>query len=123
MTTSRKPWKRHDGDHSEARKRITGDVREPATLLDALGTMSGLIHAFAAVATVNRREANCSRRVSRAYELHGLRLDTRAGAFAGQSDEPINSLETASVKFLNALTDRQSARAQSRLALAQAAER
>jgi biopolymer transport protein ExbB/TolQ len=40
-----------------------------------------------------------------------------------KTTELINSLETACVKFLNALTDRQSARAQSRLALAQAVQR
>ena len=38
-----------------------------------------------------------------------------------KTTELINSLETASVKFLNALNDRQQTRGQSRLALAQAA--
>ena len=102
-----------------------------ATLLGLLGTVSGLIHAFAAVATVNPAEkANLlSASISEAMNCTAFGLMTAVpivfvhALLQTKTTELINSLETACVKFLNALTDRQSARAQSRLALAQAVQR
>jgi biopolymer transport protein ExbB len=102
-----------------------------ATLLGLLGTVSGLIHAFAAVAAVNPAEkANLlSASISEAMNCTAFGLMTAVpivfvhALLQTKTTELINSLETASVKFLNAITDRQSARAQSRLELAQAVQR
>jgi biopolymer transport protein ExbB len=101
-----------------------------ATLLGLLGTVSGLIHAFAAVATVNPAEkANLlSASISEAMNCTAFGLMTAVpivfvhALLQTKTTELINSLETASVKFLNALNDRQQTRGQSRLALAQAAQ-
>jgi biopolymer transport protein ExbB len=99
-----------------------------ATLLGLLGTVSGLIHAFAAVATVNPAEkANLlSASISEAMNCTAFGLMTAVpilflhALLQTKTTELINSLETAAVKFLNALSERQPTRAQSRLALAQA---
>jgi biopolymer transport protein ExbB len=99
-----------------------------ATLLGLLGTVSGLIHAFAAVATVNPAEkANLlSASISEAMNCTAFGLMTAVpivfahALLQTKTTELINGLETAAVKFLNALSDRQPTRAQSRLALAQA---
>jgi biopolymer transport protein ExbB len=99
-----------------------------ATLLGLLGTVSGLIHAFAAVATVNPAEkANLlSASISEAMNCTAFGLMTAVpilfvhALLQTKTTELINSLETAAVKFLNTLSDRQPTRAQSRLALAQA---
>jgi biopolymer transport protein ExbB len=96
-----------------------------ATLLGLLGTVSGLIQAFAAVATVNPAEkANLlSASISVAMNCTAFGLMTAvpivfAHAFLQtKTTELIGSLEMASVKFLNATTERQSARAQGRLGL------
>jgi biopolymer transport protein ExbB len=76
-----------------------------ATLLGLLGTVSGLIHAFSAVATVNPAE-----KVPILF-VHAL-LQTK-------TTELIDGLETASVKFLNALATRAAAKV-SHLGLAKA---
>jgi len=102
-----------------------------ATLLGLLGTVSGLIHAFAAVATANPAEkANLlSASISEAMNCTAFGLMTAVpmvfahALLQTKTTELINSLETASVKFLNALTSRQSARAQSRLEFARAVQR
>jgi biopolymer transport protein ExbB len=102
-----------------------------ATLLGLLGTVSGLIHAFAAVATVNPAEkANLlSASISEAMNCTAFGLMTAvpivfAHAFLQtKTTELVNSLETATVKLLNALTERQRTRAQGHLELAQAAQR
>jgi biopolymer transport protein ExbB len=99
-----------------------------ATLLGLLGTVSGLIHAFAAVATVNPAEkANLlSASISEAMNCTAFGLMTAIpilfvhALLQTKTTELINSLETAAVKYLNALSDRSPTRAQSRLALAQA---
>src|SRR5262245_1841142 len=99
-----------------------------ATLLGLLGTVSGLIHAFAAVATVNPAEkANLlSASISEAMNCTAFGLMTAVpivfihALLQTKTTELINSLETASVKFLNAITDRQPTRGQARLELAQA---
>jgi biopolymer transport protein ExbB len=98
-----------------------------ATLLGLLGTVSGLIHAFSAVATVNPAEkANLlSASISEAMNCTAFGLMTAvpilfAHAFLQtKTSEMIDSLETASVKFLNALANR--ARTQARVELARVA--
>jgi biopolymer transport protein ExbB len=98
-----------------------------ATLLGLLGTVSGLIHAFAAVATVNPAEkANLlSASISEAMNCTAFGLMTAVpllfvhALLQTKTTEVIDSLETASVKFLNALAARQQTR-QSRLELAKA---
>jgi len=97
-----------------------------ATLLGLLGTVSGLIHAFGAVATVNPADkANLlSASISEAMNCTAFGLMTAvpivfAHAFLQtKTSELIASLEMAFVKFLNVLTERQAA--QTRRALAQA---
>ena len=99
-----------------------------ATLLGLLGTVSGLIHAFAAVATVNPAEkANLlSASISEAMNCTAFGLMTAIpilfvhALLQTKTTELINSLESACVKFLNTLSERQPTRASSRLALAQA---
>lgn len=86
-----------------------------ATLLGLLGTVSGLIHAFAAVATVNPADkANLlSASISEAMNCTAFGLMTAvpivfAHAFLQtKTSELIASLEMAFVKFLNVLTERQ----------------
>jgi biopolymer transport protein ExbB len=100
-----------------------------ATLLGLLGTVSGLIHAFGAVATVNPADkANLlSASISEAMNCTAFGLMTAvpivlAHAFLQtKTSELIASLEMAFVKFLNVLTERQASQAQSRRAFAQVA--
>jgi biopolymer transport protein ExbB len=102
-----------------------------ATLLGLLGTVSGLIHAFAAVAAVNPAEkANLlSASISEAMNCTAFGLMTAVpivfvhAFLQTKSTELINSLEMASIRFLNAITERQSTRGQARLELAQVAQR
>ena len=99
-----------------------------ATLLGLLGTVSGLIHAFAAVATVNPADkANLlSASISEAMNCTAFGLMTAvpivfAHAFLQtKTSELIASLEMAFVKFLNVLTERQAM--QSRRAFAQSSQ-
>ena len=101
-----------------------------ATLLGLLGTVSGLIHAFGAVATVNPADkANLlSASISEAMNCTAFGLMTAvpivfAHAFLQtKTTEVIASLEMAFVKFLNVLTERQAAQTQSRRALVQSAQ-
>jgi biopolymer transport protein ExbB len=101
-----------------------------ATLLGLLGTVSGLIHAFAAVASANPVDkANLlSASISEAMNCTAFGLMTAvpivfAHAFLQtKTSEVIASLEMAFVKFLNVLTDRQAAQTQSRRALLQSAQ-
>ena len=87
-----------------------------ATLLGLLGTVSGLIHAFAAVANVNPAEkANLlSASISEAMNCTAFGLMTAVpilfvhALLQTKTTELIDSLEMASVKFLNAITERQS---------------
>ena len=98
-----------------------------ATLLGLLGTVSGLIHAFAAVATVNPAEkANLlSASISEAMNCTAFGLMTAVpllfvhALLQTKTTELIDGLETASVKFLNALATRAQARV-SHLELAKA---
>ena len=98
-----------------------------ATLLGLLGTVSGLIHAFSAVATVNPAEkANLlSASISEAMNCTAFGLMTAVpilfvhALLQTKTTELIDGLETASVKFLNALATRSAARV-SHLGLAKA---
>jgi biopolymer transport protein ExbB len=86
-----------------------------ATLLGLLGTVSGLIHAFGAVATVNPADkANLlAASISEAMNCTAFGLMTAvpillAHAFLQtKTSELIASLEMAFVKFLNLVTERQ----------------
>jgi biopolymer transport protein ExbB len=88
-----------------------------ATLLGLLGTVSGLIHAFGAVATANPADkANLlSASISEAMNCTAFGLMVAvpivlAHAFLQtKTSELIASLEMAFVKFLNLLTERQMA--------------
>jgi biopolymer transport protein ExbB len=88
-----------------------------ATLLGLLGTVMGLIRAFAAVATVNPAEkANLlSASISVAMNCTAFGLMTAVpllfihAFLQTKTTELIDSLEMASVKFLNAITERQAA--------------
>jgi biopolymer transport protein ExbB len=99
-----------------------------ATLLGLLGTVSGLIHAFAAVSTVNPADkANLlSASISEAMNCTAFGLMTAvpivfAHAFLQtKTSELIASLEMAFVKFLNVLTERQAI--QTRRAFAQSSQ-
>jgi biopolymer transport protein ExbB/TolQ len=90
-----------------------------ATLLGLLGTVVGLINAFAAVATVNPAEkANLlSASISVAMNCTAFGLMTAVPLLfihawlTTKTTELIDSLEMASVKFLNAVTERQPAAA------------
>jgi biopolymer transport protein ExbB/TolQ len=86
-----------------------------ATLLGLLGTVIGLINAFAAVATVNPAEkANLlSASISVAMNCTAFGLMTAVPLLLvhawlqTKTTDTIDSLEMASVKFLNAVTERQ----------------
>ena len=86
-----------------------------ATLLGLLGTVIGLINAFAAVATVNPAEkANLlSASISVAMNCTAFGLMAAVPLLLihawlqTKTTELIDSLEMASVKFLNAVTERQ----------------
>jgi biopolymer transport protein ExbB len=111
----------------EKRTHYLATLANVATLLGLLGTVSGLIHAFAAVATVNPAEkANLlAASISEAMNCTAFGLMTAVPILfvhaylqsktTGLSD----GLETAAIRFLNALAARQAERAQSRLELMQ----
>jgi biopolymer transport protein ExbB len=90
-----------------------------ATLLGLLGTVMGLINAFAAVATVNPAEkANLlSASISVAMNCTAFGLMTAVpllvihAVLQTKTTELIDSLEMASVKFLNSVTERRPAAA------------
>jgi len=90
-----------------------------ATLLGLLGTVVGLINAFAAVATVNPADkANLlSASISVAMNCTAFGLITAVpllvihAVLQTKTTELVDSLEMASVKFLNAVTERSAATA------------
>ena len=98
-----------------------------ATLLGLLGTVIGLIHAFGAVATVNPAEkANLlSASISEAMNCTAFGLMTAVplvfihAFLQTKTIELVTGLEMACTKFLNAVTERQTLRAQGRLGLVQ----
>jgi biopolymer transport protein ExbB/TolQ len=87
-----------------------------ATLLGLLGTVMGLIRAFAAVATIDpAQKANLlSASISVAMNCTAFGLMTAVplllihAVIQTKTTELIDSLEMASVKFLNSVTERQS---------------
>ena len=113
----------------EKRTHYLGTFANLATLLGLLGTVSGLIHAFTAVATANPAEkANLlAASISEAMNCTAFGLMTAVpilfihAFLQTKTVELIGSLETAAVKFLTVLGDRQSARTFSRMELAKVA--
>lgn len=111
----------------EKRTHYLATLANVATLLGLLGTVSGLIHAFAAVATANPAEkANLlSASISEAMNCTAFGLMTAVPilvvhAFLQSKTTGLSDgLETAAIRFLNALSARQAARAESRLELVQ----
>jgi biopolymer transport protein ExbB len=98
-----------------------------ATLLGLLGTVSGLIHAFTAVASANPAEkANLlAASISEAMNCTAFGLMVAVpilfvhSFLQTKTIELISSLETAAGRYMTLIADRQSARAQTRLELAQ----
>ena len=100
-----------------------------ATLLGLLGTVSGLIHAFSAVATVNPAEkANLlSASISEAMNCTAFGLMVAVpmlfihAFLQTKTTQLIDSFETAAIKYLNVLTSRSMAKVQARIEPARAA--
>jgi biopolymer transport protein ExbB len=111
----------------EKRTHYLGTFANLATLLGLLGTVSGLIHAFTAVATANPAEkANLlAASISEAMNCTAFGLMVAVpilfihAFLQSKTGELIGSLETAAMKFLTLVADKQSARMQTRLELAQ----
>jgi biopolymer transport protein ExbB len=109
----------------EKRTHYLATAANVATLLGLLGTVNGLIHSFAAVATVNPAEkANLlAASISEAMNCTALGLMTAVPilivhAFLQSKTTGLSDgLETAAIRLLNALAARQAARVQSRLEL------
>jgi len=107
----------------EKRTHYLGTFANLATLLGLLGTVSGLIHAFTAVASANPAEkANLlAASISEAMNCTAFGLVVAVpilfvhAFLQTKAIELISSLETAAGKFMTVMADRQSARAQSRL--------
>jgi biopolymer transport protein ExbB len=115
--------------HLEKRTHFLATFANLATLLGLLGTVSGLIGAFSAVATANPAEkANLlAGSISEAMNCTAFGLMTAVpllfihAFLQTKTSELVSSLETGAVKFLTIVADRQSAKAQARLELTQAA--
>ncbi|MBB6092379.1 biopolymer transport protein ExbB [Povalibacter uvarum] len=111
----------------EKRTHYLGTFANLATLLGLLGTVSGLIHAFTAVASANPAEkANLlAASISEAMNCTAFGLMVAVpflfihAFLQTKTADLISGLETAAMKFLTLLGDRQSARMQTRLELAQ----
>jgi biopolymer transport protein ExbB len=111
----------------EKRTHYLGTFANLATLLGLLGTVSGLIHAFTSVATANPAEkANLlAASISEAMNCTAFGLMVAVPVLfihaflQTKTVDLISSLETAAMKFLTIVGDRQSARIQNRLELAQ----
>jgi biopolymer transport protein ExbB len=112
----------------EKRTHYLATLANVATLLGLLGTVSGLISAFAAVATVNPAEkANLlSASISEAMNCTAFGLVTAVpfliihALLQTKTTRLIESLESVSIKFLTALTSRQRTVAQGPVELARA---
>jgi biopolymer transport protein ExbB len=110
----------------EKRTHYLGTFANLATLLGLLGTVSGLIHAFTSVATANPAEkANLlAASISEAMNCTAFGLMVAVPVLfihaflQTKTGDLISSLETAAMKFLTLVADRQSARMQSRMELA-----
>lgn len=115
--------------HLEKRTHYLATFANLSTLLGLLGTVSGLIGAFSAVATANPAEkANLlAGSISEAMNCTAFGLMVAVpllfihAFLQTKTSELISSLETGAVKFLTLVADRQSAKAQARLELTQAA--
>lgn len=111
----------------EKRTHYLGTFANLATLLGLLGTVSGLIHAFTAVATANPAEkANLlAASISESMNCTAFGLMVAVPVLfthaflQTKTAELIGSLETAAMKFLTLVGDKQSARMQNRLEIAQ----
>jgi biopolymer transport protein ExbB len=98
----------------EKRTHYLGTFANLATLLGLLGTVSGLISAFAAVSTANPAEkANLlSASISEAMNCTAFGLIVAvpllflSSFLQSKTTQLVDSLETAAVKFLNVLTRR-----------------
>jgi biopolymer transport protein ExbB len=115
--------------HLEKRTHYLGTFANLATLLGLLGTVSGLIHAFSAVASANPAEkANLlAASISEAMNCTAFGLMVAVpllfvhAFLQTKTIELVGGLETAAGKFMTMIGDRHSARAQNRLELAQVA--
>jgi biopolymer transport protein ExbB len=113
----------------ERRTHYLATLANVATLLGLLGTVSGLIHAFSAVATVNPAEkANLlSASISEAMNCTAFGLVTAVpflvlhALLQSKTAQLIENLEAVSIKFLTVVTTRQSTRTQGHLELARVA--
>jgi biopolymer transport protein ExbB len=113
----------------ERRTHYLATLANVATLLGLLGTVSGLIHAFSAVATVNPAEkANLlSASISEAMNCTAFGLVTAVpflvlhALLQSKTAQLIENLEAVSIKFLTVVTTRQSSRTQGHLELARVA--
>ena len=91
-----------------------------ATLLGLLGTVSGLIHAFSSVSTANPAEkaSLLSASISEAMNCTAFGLMVAVPTLfihaflQTKTSQLIDGLETAAIKFLNALTTRATAKVQ-----------
>jgi biopolymer transport protein ExbB/TolQ len=98
----------------EKRTHYLGTFANMATLLGLLGTVIGLISAFAAVATVNPAEKanllSASISVAMNCTAFGLMVAVPLvlihAVLQTKTTELVDSLEMASVKFLNSITER-----------------
>jgi biopolymer transport protein ExbB len=114
----------------EKRTHYLGTFANLATLLGLLGTVSGLIHAFTAVATANPAEkANLlAASISEAMNCTAFGLMVAVPVLfihaflQTKTGDLIGSLETAAMKYLTMVGDRQSARMQNRFELAQVSQ-
>jgi len=115
--------------HLEKRTHYLATFANLATLLGLLGTVSGLIHAFSAVATVNPAEkANLlSASISEAMNCTAFGLMVAVpilfihAFLQTKTTQLIDGLETAAIKYLNVLTTRSSAKVQALRETARAA--
>jgi biopolymer transport protein ExbB len=113
----------------ERRTHYLATLANVATLLGLLGTVSGLIHAFSAVATVNPAEkANLlSASISEAMNCTAFGLVTAVpflvlhALLQSKTAQLIENLEAVSISFLTVVTTRQSSRTQGHLELARVA--
>jgi biopolymer transport protein ExbB len=117
--------------HLEKRTHYLATFANIATLLGLLGTVSGLIHAFTAVATANPAEkANLlAASISEAMNCTAFGLMVAVpilfvhSFLQTKTIALITSLETAAGKYMTLIADRQSAKAETRLQLAKVVNR
>ena len=113
----------------EKRTHYLATLANIATLLGLLGTVSGLIRAFSAVATVNPAEkaSLLSASISEAMNCTAFGLVVAVPllmvhAFLhSKTAQLVDGLEAASIKYLNVLTTRQSIRTATPIELARVA--